>query len=183
MQELLQTYGYLGLAIGTFLEGETIAVLAGFLAFRQLMSFQLVVAAAFIGTVLGDQLYFHLGKKHGRVWIDRKPARQARAKQIETRIRRHETLVILAFRFVYGTRTITPVLLGASGTHWLKFLLLNIVSAAAWSLTVVSLGYFFGSALEPLLGHIKQFELIAGATIVLAGLLIWGWHRLHGRLS
>lgn len=49
-------YGYAALAVGTFLEGETILVIAGFLAHRGYLSMDLVILSAFLGTFFGDQL-------------------------------------------------------------------------------------------------------------------------------
>jgi membrane protein DedA with SNARE-associated domain len=43
LQHFLQEFGYFALFLGTFFEGETILVLAGFLAFRGYMDINLVV--------------------------------------------------------------------------------------------------------------------------------------------
>ena len=50
LAELLDTYGYLALVVGTFLEGETVVVLAGFAAHRG----YLVATAGDAGRVRGD---------------------------------------------------------------------------------------------------------------------------------
>ena len=44
--------------------------------------------------------------------------------------------MILGFRFVYGLRTVTPFVLGAAGTRPGRFLALNALGAAAWSVAV-----------------------------------------------
>ena len=46
---LLHKFGYLAVVVGTFLEGETILVLAGFFAERGYLEFLLVVLCAFSG--------------------------------------------------------------------------------------------------------------------------------------
>ena len=73
LQQFLHDFGYLALFIGTFFEGETILVLAGFLAFRGYMDINLVVVVAFCGSYAGDQLWYFLGRKHGRKLLARKP--------------------------------------------------------------------------------------------------------------
>ena len=47
LQQFLHDFGYFALFLGTFFEGETILVLAGFLAFRGYMDINLVVVVAF----------------------------------------------------------------------------------------------------------------------------------------
>ena len=71
LQQFLQEFGYFALFLGTFFEGETILVLAGFLAFRGYMDINLVVVVAFFGSYAGDQLWYFLGRKHGRKLLAR----------------------------------------------------------------------------------------------------------------
>ena len=50
LQQFLHDFGYFALFLGTFFEGETILVLAGFLAFRGYMDINIVVVVAFCGS-------------------------------------------------------------------------------------------------------------------------------------
>lgn len=58
MEQLLNDYGYLALFIGTFLEGETILVLAGIAAAHDFLDLKTVIIVAFIGSYCGDQLWY-----------------------------------------------------------------------------------------------------------------------------
>jgi membrane protein DedA with SNARE-associated domain len=58
-----------GILVGAFLEGETLLVIAGFLAHRGYLGLPFVIAAAFAGTLAGDQLYFHIGRMYERQGI------------------------------------------------------------------------------------------------------------------
>ncbi len=49
-------------------------MLAGFLAFRGYMDINLVVVVAFFGSYAGDQLWYFLGRKHGRKLPGPQPA-------------------------------------------------------------------------------------------------------------
>ena len=60
LEQLIESYGYIVLVIGTFLEGETILVLGGIAAKLGYLQLYGVVLAAFIGSLAGDQLYFFL---------------------------------------------------------------------------------------------------------------------------
>ena len=62
---LIDSYGYLAVAIGTFLEGETILALGGLAAHRGYLSFRDVVIVALLCGFAGDQFFFFLGRYHG----------------------------------------------------------------------------------------------------------------------
>ena len=47
LQNFLNEFGYFALFLGTFFEGETILVLAGFLAFRGYMDLNIVILVPF----------------------------------------------------------------------------------------------------------------------------------------
>jgi membrane protein DedA with SNARE-associated domain len=61
---LIAHSGYAAVLVGTFLEGETVLVLAGIAAHRGYLDLPLVIGAAFLDTLFGDQLYFFLGRRH-----------------------------------------------------------------------------------------------------------------------
>jgi membrane protein DedA with SNARE-associated domain len=178
---LLARYGYLAILIGSLLEGETIVVLGGFSAHRGYLSLPYVILAAFAGTVLGDQLYFQLGRRRGPRFLERRPRWRPTAERVQRMIRRHETAVILGFRFLYGIRSITPFVLGMTGVGTLRFALLNLVSAALWAAAMGAAGYALGAAIETLLGGLHRFETAVFVAILAVGAIAWSVHWLRSR--
>ena len=160
-------------------EGETILVLAGFLAFRGYMDINLVVLTAFFGSYAGDQLWYFMGRRHGRAILARKPRWQAMGDRALDHIRRHPDIWVLSFRFVYGLRTVMPVAIGLSGYPPRRYLLLNGIGAAVWALALGAAAYHFGAILEGMLGNVKKYELwVLGGLLALGGLL---WLRRRFR--
>jgi len=178
LEEIISNYGYAALLIGTFIEGETILVLAGFAAHRGYLNLPLVITCAFIGTLLGDQVYFYIGRIKGSNVVEKYPKWKSRSTKVFALMSRHQTLLIIGFRFFYGMRTITPFLLGASGVSPVRFLVLNIIGAACWATAFGTLGYLFGQAAESLLGKLKHYEIWLFTGLALTGLLIWLFHFL-----
>ncbi|MGH8418139.1 MAG: DedA family protein [Pseudomonas sp.] len=178
LQHFLQEFGYFALFLGTFFEGETILVLAGFLAFRGYMDINLVVVVAFFGSYAGDQLWYFMGRKHGRKLLARRPRWQLLGDRALEHIRRHPDIWVLSFRFVYGLRTVMPVAIGLSGYPPGRYLLLNGIGAAVWAAALGAAAYKFGAVLEGLLGNVKKYELwVLGALLVIGGVL-WIWRRI-----
>ena len=173
---IIGSYGYIALLVGTFLEGETILILAGFAAHLGYLHLPWVILVAFLGTLSGDQIFFYLGRRHSRFVLDKHSSWQRRLNRVERLFERYQTLLILGFRFLYGLRTVTPFVLGRSGVAPGYFFLLNTVGAMVWSLVVGIGGYLFGNILKIIMGDIKRYELEAFGAITIIGGLIWGFY-------
>ena len=178
---IIGSYGYIGLLVGTFLEGETILILAGFAAHLGYLYLPWVIFVAFLGTLSGDQLSFYLGRRHSRFVLNKHLAWQGRLDRVERLFERYQTLLILGFRFLYGLRTVTPFVLGRSGVAPGYFFLLSAVGAMVWSLVVGIGGYLFGNILKIIMGDIKRYELEAFGAIAIIGGLIWGVYFYRSR--
>jgi membrane protein DedA with SNARE-associated domain len=181
LEELIQRFGYLAILVGTFLEGETVLLLGGFAAHRGYLNLVGVMVAAFAGSLVGDWLYFEIGRRKGMAFLDERPAWRSRVGRTLQLVNTHQTLLILGFRFLYGIRTVTPFALGASGVSPLRFALLNVPSAAFWAVAFGGLGYALGNTLEAVMGNIRRYEHLVFAAILAAGALAWAWRRFGGR--
>ncbi len=181
LEPLLKAYGYWAVLIGTFAEGETVLVLGGFAAHRGYLVLPWVILAAFVGSLMGDQLFFYLGRKHTQWVLARRPLWKARVDRAHQLLERFRTLLILGFRFMYGLRTIIPFLIGMSSVSTKKFIILDVIAAFVWAVAVGTGGYLFGNILEIILGDIKHYELPILGAMAIIGLLLWVLHRHHYR--
>ncbi|MDD4913940.1 MAG: DedA family protein [Methylococcales bacterium] len=174
LQQLVIDYGYLALFIGTFLEGETILVIAGFLASRDYLELPWVVLSAFLGTFAGDQTFFYLGRYKGIAFLEKRPLWQSKTGKVFDMLARHQIKVVLGFRFLYGIRNVTPFVIGASRMSPVKFFVLNFVGALLWAIIVGYLGFQFGHIAEQVMGKIQKYEIyILGALVVGGIFLFW----------
>ena len=171
--EWVQSYGYAAVAAGTFLEGESVLLVAGAAAARGHLALPVVIAIAAFASFLGDQLYFWVGRRYGTALLTRYPSLQPRAARVNGLLERHHLLVILSIRFLYGLRVAGPIALGMSSVSWLQFLLLNGLAALLWALIIASLGYGTGHALVHLLKAVDADELWGLALLLVVGLVWW----------
>ena len=179
LESLIDTYGYLAILIGTLLEGETILVLGGIAAKLGYLELPWVVVCAFTGTVIGDQLFFFLGRYRGAALLRRFPTWNAHAAKVGGMLEQHRILVILGFRFLYGLRSVTPFVIGMSRVPAIEFIVLNIISAAVWANVIGALGYLFGHGLELILGDIKRYEIALFLFIIASSISIWLIHMAY----
>ncbi len=185
-QELLQTHGYWIILVGTFLEGETVVLLAGILVAGGQLTFEGVAGCAFIGSLLGDQLAFCLGKYKGSALLARFPRLDRKRELVAQLLRKYDTFLILGFRFVYGVRNITPLVLGMSGISYRRFLVWNLAGAFLWALLFTIVGSYFGEAAGHILRLFGRDALFAFLALILlpAGIYLFiRRRRAQSRLS
>jgi membrane protein DedA with SNARE-associated domain len=176
---LIDSYGYLAVFAGAFLEGETVLAMAGLAAYRGYMDFYTVVVVAMIAGFLGDQLYFFLGRHNGHRILARFPHAHERARRFDQLLSRWHAPLIIGIRFMYGFRIVGPILLGMGRVPAWKFVLYNFIGAAIWAPLIAGIGYFFGTILETVLHDVKRYEIWAFAAVALVGLTVALVHHLR----
>jgi len=177
LQQLISDYGYLALFVLTFLEGETVLLIAGYLAFQGKLELSLVILTAFLGTFAGDQTFFYLGRWKGIAFLEKRPLWHSKTDKVFDLLHKHQLKVILGFRFLYGVRNVTPFVIGASRIPPLKFFFLNGFGALIWAAAFGYLGYKLGNMAQALLG---QYDMYVLGVVVLVAILLF-WRSTHKR--
>lgn len=180
LQQLVIDYGYLALFIGTFLEGETILVIAGFLASRGYLQLDMVMLSAFLGTFAGDQTFFYLGRLKGIAFLEKRPLWHSKTDKVFDLLHRHQIKVVLGFRFLYGVRNVTPFVIGASRMHPGKFFALNFLGALVWAVIVGYLGFEFGDLAKAWMEDVKDLEIYFLGGLAAIGIFLF-WRSTHKR--
>ncbi|HXE95991.1 MAG TPA: DedA family protein [Dongiaceae bacterium] len=182
LEMFVATYGYPALLVGSLLEGETIVIIAGIMAHSGYLQLPWVIGIAFCGAFCADQVVFQVGKRRGKQFLDKRPHWKPRINKVRHFLVRYELIAVLGYRFVYGMRTITPVVIGASGFKTRRFVLLNLCSTFLWAVVIASAGYFFGNVIEALLNDFRRYELALILVTAAVGGGIWFYrYRLKGR--
>ncbi len=172
LETFFGTYGYPALLVGTFFEGETFLVLAGFAASMGYLEIPWVILVAFAGTLSGDQVFFYLGRRQSALvqsFLAYYPAWQHRVERVQRIIERYQTALVFIFHFLYGLRIAFLLVIGLSRIPAGRFLVLNFLSALVWAAVVGAVGYLFGSALAMIIGDLKGLESYILAGIALIG--------------
>jgi membrane protein DedA with SNARE-associated domain len=181
LQELLSAYGPLAIFVITFFEGETILILAGFAAQQHLIRLDAALFAAFLGSMAGDQLYFHIGKRYGQKIFARRPAWRLAADRALRLLVRYQNIFILSFRFIYGVRMVSSFAIGLAQVSYRRFTALNMLAAAIWALTYGLGGYLFGRELDVVIGHFAILENVALGALAAVFVCFWAWRHLRRR--
>lgn len=181
MTEYLVQYGCGLLFIVVLLEstglplpGESLVVAGGLLAGEGSLHILLVLGAAFFGSIIGDNIGYLVGRRHGRAmvvrWGERFGLGEKRFKMVEERFQNYGIAVVLVARFIIILRQLNGFVAGTMHMNWPVFLLYNSISAAAWSLAYGGLAYLFGTAFQTYFsGHSTWPLYLAAIAICLVG--------------
>jgi len=178
---LIDSYGYLAVFVGAFLEGETVLALAGLAASRGYLDFYTVAVVALIAGFAGDQFYFFLGRSNGSRILARFPHVEARAHRFDALLARWHAPLIVAIRFMYGFRIVGPILLGMGRVPAWKFMVFNFLGAAIWAPFVAGIGYAFGNIVKSVLADLESYEIWLFTSVIAAGIIGVIFHHVRSR--
>jgi membrane protein DedA with SNARE-associated domain len=176
-ESLLQDFGYLAVFIGTFLEGEAILVAAGFFAARGYLNPVSVALVGFAGAYGGHLFWFWLGRVHGVKLLDRFPRLKRHFGKGVRVFERYGVTAIILTQWLYGLRITCAVIIGMSRISLLKFLFYQALSCGLWVVVITTLGYYFGRAIESVLGRVEHVEKYGLLIIAAIAIGFWLWHR------
>jgi len=183
-------YGYWAVAAALLLEnagvpvpGETILLLASFLAYSQheLQLPWIIVVGTFAASI-GDNLGFAIGYYGGRPLLARYQAffriQNETVARGENLFARFGAVTVLFARFVFGMRILAGPMAGVLRMPWRRFLVFNFLGAALWVTVISGAGYLFGQHWGRLERDIGRFDI----TVLILALMALGfwWWRSRG---
>ncbi|OFZ17643.1 MAG: hypothetical protein A2X86_01485 [Bdellovibrionales bacterium GWA2_49_15] len=179
LNDLLKTWGYLALFIGTFLEGETILIVAGILASRGRLNLHYAILAAFAGSMFGDQCVFLLAR-YKSSWVLKKFSKfDNKISKALRLLEKNSIWLLLSFRFFYGLRNVISIAAGLSQVPKKKFALLNGIGAMTWALSFGYGGYYVGRKFEKYLESAKEYEIKALIAIGVVVVIYWVYKKFR----
>ncbi|HEY0535620.1 MAG TPA: VTT domain-containing protein [Actinoplanes sp.] len=159
-QWLISTFGLIGilvlvfaesgLLIGFFLPGDSLLFTTGLLIANGQYLHQplwLMCLLIAIAAVLGDQFGYLFGRRFGPALFRRPDSRffkQENLQRATAFFDKYGARSIVLARFVPIVRTFTPIVAGAGGMHYRRFVAYNVVGGTLWACGVTILGYFLG---------------------------------------
>ncbi len=148
----------------------------GALVARGYFSFPHALALAVAGSLLGDLLWYQLGKRKGhsvlrflcRISIEPDSCVRNATGSFE----RHGPRTLLLSKFIPGLSTVAPPLAALAGVKLPRFLFCSAIGAALWAGSYLLLGFIFHNRLEWIAQALDKAGNGIGAA-ALAGLATW----------
>ncbi|MGD0585894.1 MAG: DedA family protein [Oryzomonas sp.] len=179
LKDYLQLHGYWVLFAGTFLEGEAILIIAGFLAFQGYLNLVGVILTSWAGSFLGDQCYFYLGRLKGRRLLRRFHSIARKFREALHLIEKYGSFVAFISRYTCGFRIVLPIILGITSLAPRTFLWINLLSALSWAVVFSLAGYLFGKSASLVLDDVGTYENYLMLALVGFIMIAWCFHAYH----
>ncbi len=179
--EFVREWGYVAVFLGAIVEGETVILTACALAALGYLDIYKVVTVTFFTTLFVDQGLFYVGRAYGPAFFDKFPNLKQRANRAFTLLHRFDKWFILSFRFIYGIRTISPVVIGAAMISPARYSPLNLLSAIIWTSISCYSGYMMGDLLETVMKNFEKakFYIICAVIVLAVAAAIFYFFKRH----
>ena len=179
VNQWIEQYGLLGVFLTAAAEGEIGVLIGGAMAHMGRLSPLLVGLAAWAGSFVSTQAFFHIGRsqRDGR-WVRHVKRRRAFAKTLQW-IEKRPRLFCFGYRFVYGFRVAGPIGISLSDVNSKTFAVINLFSALLWAIGATALGWWAGPTVFEKMGQwFDLHDLLIVTVGALAVLLIFlSWRR------
>lgn len=165
-----------GLAVGFFLPGDSLLVVAGVIAAADArLNIWILLTVLFCASSCGDSTGYWIGRKMGATLFNRPNSFVFRPSNVEKArafFEKHGTKTVILARFVPIVRTFAPLVAGAAKMPYRQFLPFSLLGSFLWIFSMVLAGYMFGGMVERALGikledHIEKVVI----TVVLLSLV------------
>lgn len=171
MSFLERMWAYITLGAMGSVWGEASPLIGGLAAFDRNLRLASVMIAVALGTWLGGLLLYWVGRSHGRFIRKRWPRLRPVIIRSIAIVRRHPWRTSLLVRFAYGLRIALPVACGVAHLRLPLYAIGTGLSCIAWSFAFTLLGWALGRTTERFIGHVRQWEPVIGAAVVLLMLI------------
>ncbi|WP_409562743.1 DedA family protein [Hyphomicrobium sp. B1] len=174
LHHLFQTYGVWTVALivaleslGIPLPGEAVLILASVYAATHDGNIAMVIAAATIGAIVGDNIGYMIGREFGYRLVLKFGAylglTEGRIKLGQYLFQKYGGTVVFFGRFFAVLRFLAAFLAGVNQLAWPRFLVANALGALVWASIVGISAYTFGRSIHAVQGPAG----IIGITIAL----------------
>lgn len=150
-----------GLAVGFFLPGDSLLVVAGLFAAAGKLDLTILMISLFVAAVLGDTVGYYTGRKMGRALFTRPKSRffnPNHIKKAHAFYERHGGKTIVIARFVPIIRTFAPIVAGAAEMTYRNFIFYNVFGGLFWIVSMLLAGYFLGELVEQFMRRVFGIE-------------------------
>jgi membrane-associated protein len=156
-----------GLVVTPFLPGDSLLFATGTLCALGVMNLGLVLVLLLVAAIVGDAVNYAIGRHIGprifvsetSIWLNKKHLLRT-----QRFYERHGGKTIIIARFAPILRTFAPFVAGIGQMRYRRFAAFNVVGGAAWVVSFLLAGYWFGN--QPVVQ--RNFHVVIVAIIVIS---------------
>jgi membrane-associated protein len=194
VQGLIQTGGYIALAIivfvetglmvGFFLPGDSLLVTAGLFAAKGDLNIFFLNALLMVCAVAGDATGYFIGRKLGPALFKRDDSLFFKKKHLIAAhdfYEKHGGKTIIIARFVPVIRTFAPVVAGIGQMSYRHFAAYNVIGGVGWVFSMTMIGYSLIKIFPGIEKHIHIVIIVVIFLSILPGIIEFLRAKRKGR--
>jgi len=142
----LSAYGYIILALYSFGGGMVALIGAAILSTMGSMDIGLSILVATVFNFIGDSFLFYMSQTNKKEVMGYMKKHKRKIAYTNLLMRRYGWLAVFMQKYIYGVKTLVPIVMGLTKYDLKKFVFLNFFASIVWGL-VVGLGTYYFSDL------------------------------------
>lgn len=151
-------YGLWIVFLGMIVEGTMMIIITGLLCYLGMLPLKESIAVAIIGAIVGDQMWYLLGKYASKSILDRFDTLKKGIEKLSDKVAKKGNYLAFSSRFIYSGAILFPMSLGMSGYSHSRFTLLDSIGVSIWAMIGIAIGYLFSASAEKIFGEIQTIE-------------------------
>src|SRR3982751_5124475 len=173
LSHLAEVWAYVTLGASGIITEEAAPLVGGFAAHEHHLGFVRVVLACAIGVWVAGVGLYALGRWRSK-WVRQRFRKVGRyVTRLLVFVRRSPWRSVFAVRFAFGLRIVMPIACGAARMRLPIFLVGTAVASVLWSTLFALVGWLFGEPALLILGHIRRYEDVIAALMVVGVALVF----------
>ncbi len=148
----LSTYGYLILAFYSFGGGMLALIGAGILSAIGKMDITTSIFIATISNFAGDTFLFYMSQINKKEVMKYMKKHRRKIAYTNLLMRKYGWLAVFIQKYIYGVKTLVPIIMGLSRYDLKKFIILNFFASIIWGLIVGLGSYYFSNIAKTIFG-------------------------------
>jgi len=167
MEELIRDWGYIILFLYSFGGGFLALAVAGVLSFTGELNLYITIAVAASANIIGDQFLFYIARNN------KEQAKQMMGKyhnyvtKTENMMIRFGSFAIILQKYIYGIKTLIPLVIGLTTYDTKKFFIFNAIGAVIWAVVVGYLAFTLGETIINAADEFKNYGIVIAIVIIL----------------
>lgn len=186
---LIEQHGYWVMLIGTMLEGPVVTAAGAFAASLGLLNMFAVLLISFAGDIIGDTVYFFIGRWKGKQAVEKARVKlgitKKRAAALEKKLHSSFLSTLLVIKLTPLLAPLGLTLIGSSKkVTFRRYILSALAIIIPASVGYALLGFYTGLAADTFFKYFKIARELMLVLIILAGLLAYSIEkRLFRKVS
>jgi len=173
MEQFIQDWGYVALFLYSFGGGFLALAIAGAFSYAGDLNIYITVIVAGVSNFIGSQFLFYFAKYNKSYMDETVNKHRRKVAMVKTMLKKYGSFMIFIQKYIYGVKTLVPLVMGISAYNPFKYTVLNAIASAIWAIVI---GYISFTAGKLLLSFADDFKYVGFFTVLLVlGILVYSF--------